>query len=111
MRMCGNRQEEFTMVAQPIAITLPREGHVMMTPELALQWLDAYQLPRQRRLIPYHVKNLAHEVALGELFGGVIIFARTPSGTLYLADAQHRLHAVARAKKAVEFAVIIFDVP
>lgn len=99
---------------QPVAFKTPVNfvsdtgitgGVVLVTPELASEWLDHNKLNRKVR--PAHVENMAGAVARGEwmVTGEPIIF----DADGVLRDGQHRLTSILLGNKAV-YVYVIFGV-
>lgn len=82
---------------------------MVVTPELAHDWLIDRAYPRQRPLSPTHVRFLMDVMRRGEFQSGEVQFRRL-DGKLFLVDGQHRLTAIDRTRLAQPMRVYTMDV-
>ena len=69
---------------------------VLVTPEMAAQWLE-YRRPHQRPLRPFQVRKLVRIMRSGGWrsdYPGGVIFSATNDGPPSLDDGQHTMHAI-----------------
>lgn len=81
----------------------PTVQWVLVTPELAEQWLEDFN-KRNRSKRPAHVANIARDISDGKFLitGDTIKFSKTGR----LIDGQHRLSAIAKAGKPIWVLVV-----
>lgn len=94
---------EVSMVEATVA--RDRAEIVTVTPAVAAVWLERMHFPNQRTVRERHVEYLAEEIKAGR-FRLSTLDIRECGDRDYLVNGQHRLHAVVRAGRAVEFAVV-----
>jgi len=96
-----------------MATTLPSEGHVIVTPELAREWLAQFNYKHQRKIRAYHVTLLKNEILRGRFREKTqIAFCRIEGrkGQFFLTNGQHTLSAIVAADEPVKLDVLITNV-
>lgn len=85
-------------------------GAMMVGPELARHWLDAYRYPGQRRLAEARERLYRQEMARGLWRTSELRFARLPDGKLYLVNGYTRLQSIVLGDFELPFVVTLVDV-
>lgn len=93
----------------PSGHALIGEGRLIVTPDLADQIIADMRYEGQRRLDLAHVAELAAALLRGAMAAGSQIAFVRYKGKLYLINGQHRIHAVSRSRRPLEFQVLIVD--
>lgn len=84
----------------------PKLESVLVTPEMAEDWLSHAIYERQRRRADWHVKRLANEIELGRFVPGTQIHFAVLDGKRRLVNGQHTLAAIARSQIPVQLSVL-----
>lgn len=80
---------------------------MLVTPEIAKQWIVDRAYTGQRKLRKSHVTMLAKEMTKGTFLSFTTIgFVKHQNGRTELIDGQHRLHAVVSSGMPQEFAIV-----
>lgn len=92
---------------------LPNEGHVIVTPEIAREWLAQFNYEHQRKIRTYHVSLLKNEILSGRFREKTqISFCRTEGreGRFFLTNGQHTLSAIVASETPVKLDIVITNV-
>lgn len=84
----------------------PKQELVLVTPEMAEDWLSHAIYERQRRRADWHVKRLANEIELGRFVPGTQIHFANLDGRRKLVNGQHTLAAIAASGIPVQLSVL-----
>lgn len=86
--------------------SIPKSEVVIVTPELAEEWLAHANYDRQRRRAEWHVKRLANEMTLGRFMAGTQIHFVVLNGEHKLVNGQHTLSGIARSGVPVALTIL-----
>lgn len=89
---------------------LPTDGYQIVTPEVAEQWVRAWNYEHQRPKRDYHVNNLANEIVQGRFREKTQINFCRLGDQYFLTNGQHTLNAIVKANKPVLLSVVVLDV-
>lgn len=79
---------------------------MVVTPEIATQWLASYNYDHQRPISSLHVRFLAEEMRRGAFKQDTTIEISSTSEKKYLTDGRHRLTALVSANVSQRFVVV-----
>lgn len=77
-----------------------------ITPERALNLLNDFAYPYQRKTKKEVIRRYASQMRSGLFLGGTTIVVAECEGRSYLIDGQHRLHAVVESESPTEFVIV-----
>jgi len=93
MREMGNRLSDVDCI--------PMDGNQIVTPVMAKEWLDLFYYKHQRRIRPYHVKNLKQEILNNRFREKTQIGFCEFAGWYYLVNGYHTLNALIEANCSI----------
>jgi hypothetical protein len=97
------------VLKRPLHRDIPVQSEVVLvTPDMASHWLDAYFYDNQRTLRAWHVDELVYALNSGTFKPGSIEFYHH-EGRFYLIDGQHRLNAIVESGRSAVLVVIIVN--
>lgn len=99
--------------ARPLHAIIKDGARVLITPELAARIAnECYYEPQDHRgNSESHIDLLANEMKHGRFSGGTQIHFGRVGDNYFLLDGNHRVRAVARSGKSVEFTLLVDEVP
>lgn len=80
--------------------------NVVVTPELALEWVTNYNYPKQRTVRQWWVAHLAEEMKAGNFSQDTAITFAWCGGKKYLVNGQHTLYAIVESERPTALTVI-----
>lgn len=86
----------------------PTEGITNVDPDLARTWLRDHKYEKQRKIRPYHVKNLANEMIANRFMEKTAIHFCYFDGRFYLVNGQHTLSAIVLSEQSVNLIVVVY---